>query len=265
MQDWTLLNNERRGLLEEVAGEWKTLLNNTKLKELVYHKFLEGHAGLFFSDLRTYIVVSNLEMGADLKPDLVVVSDNQSFGFKYELIELESPHDQVFTSKKRQTAKLTHALQQVEDWQRWLEKHPDSAKELFPSKAHWVWGDPQVSYTVIIGRRAEMIQNNEIRIQKSTKYLCSIRSFDHLTDKLRENLFLSFGIFDHAGRLSEAQVNRIVSPFFQAMSSAAWKSYCTSPDFSQYHSLGCSGPGLLEYRPEDIALLDRFLQFDKSK
>jgi hypothetical protein len=97
-----------------------------------------------------------------------------------------------------------------------------------------------------------------------TKYRCSIRSFDHLTDKLRRNLFWPFAIFDYRGRLSDDQVNRVISPFFQHMSSAAWKSYRTSADFSQYHSLGCSGPGLLECRPENIALLDRFLQFDTS-
>jgi hypothetical protein len=84
-------------MLEEVARAWEKLLGNTRLKELAYHRFLENHAGLFFSDPRTYIVISNLEMGADLKPDLVVVSDNQSYGFRYELIELESPHDQPFT------------------------------------------------------------------------------------------------------------------------------------------------------------------------
>jgi hypothetical protein len=265
MHNWALLNTERRGLLGEVAGAWETLLADTKLKELAYHRFLEDHAGLFFSNpVGTYIAISNLEMGADLKPDLVVVSDNQSYGFRYELIELESPHDLVFTSKGRQSAKLTHALQQVEDWQLWLEKHPDSAKELLPSKAHLVWGDPQVSYTVVIGRRREMLQNNEIRIQKSSKYRCSIRSFDHLTDRLRQNAFVPMALFEHGGNLSGDEVNRIVSPFFRAMSSAAWKGYRTGVKFSHFHSLGFSGPDLLEFRPENTALLDRFLQFDAS-
>ena len=110
MHDWTLLNTERRGVLEEVAGAWEVLLGNRKLKELAYHKFLEDHAGLFFSNpMGTYIVISNLQMGADFRPDLVVVSDNESYGFRYDLIELESPHDRVFTSNGRQSAKLTHA------------------------------------------------------------------------------------------------------------------------------------------------------------
>src|SRR6266480_5150171 len=109
MHNWSLLNTERRGLLEEVAQAWQALLVETKLKEVAYHGFLEDHAGLFFSSpIGTYIVISNLEMGADLKPDLVVVSDNQSYGFRYELIELESPHDRIFTSAGRQSAKLTH-------------------------------------------------------------------------------------------------------------------------------------------------------------
>jgi len=264
MHNWALLNKERRGMLGEVARAWEKLLGNARLKELAYHKFLENHAGLFFSDPRTYIVISNLEMGADLKPDLVVVSDNQSYGFRYELIELESPHDQPFTSKGRQSAKLTHALQQVEDWQRWLEKHPDSAKELLPSKAHSVWGDPQVSYTVVIGRRNKMVRNNEIRIQKSRKYRCSIRSFDYLTDKLRQNAFLPIGLFEHGKHLSDDEVNRIISPFFRAMSSAAWKNYRTGANFTQYHSLGFSGPSILEFRPENTDLLKRFLRFDRS-
>ncbi len=266
MYNWLLLNKERRGLLEEVVQEWETLLGDKKLKELAYHKFLEDHAGLFFSNpCGTYIVVSNLALGADLKPDLVVVSDNQSYGFRYELIELESPHDQAFTAKKRQSAKLTHALQQVEDWQRWLAKHPDSAKELLPSKSHLLWGDPQVSYTVVIGRRDRMLRNNEIRIQKSVKYGCSIRSFDHLTDKIRQNAFLDCGLFERSNRLTDEEMNRIASPFFRTMSSAAWKSYRTSAEFDHAHSLGFSGPGLLDLRPDNRALLDRFLEFDSPR
>jgi Domain of unknown function (DUF4263) len=263
MHKWSLLNKERRGLLDEVVRSWEALLGDTGLKELAYHTFLEDHSGLFFSNpFGTYIVISNLEMGADLKPDLVVVSDNQSYGFKYELIELESPHDRIFTSKGRQSAKLTHALQQVEDWQRWLEKHPDSAKELFPSKAHLLWGDPQLSYTVVIGRRDEVVRNNEIRIQKSSKYGCSIRSFDHITDRLRRNIFLDVGLFEHDQHLTNDERNRISSPFFRAMSSATWKSYRTSANFSTAHSLGFSGPSLLESRSENTALFDRFRQFD---
>jgi len=262
MHKWSQLNTERRGLLEEVARAWEALLGDTKVKELAYHNFLEDHAGLFFSNpFGTYIVISNLEMGADLKPDLVIVSDNQSYGFKYELIELESPHDRIFTSKGRQSAKLTHALKQMEDWQLWLQKHPDSAKELLPSKAHSLWGDPQLSYTVVIGRRDEMLRNNEIRIQKSSKYGCSIRSFDHITDRLRRNLFMDIGLFEHGQHLPADEMNRISSPFFRAMSSAAWKRYRTSAEFSPAHSLGFSAPSLLESRPENTTLFDRFRQF----
>ena len=201
MYDWTLLNRKDCDLVGEVVKSWEALLGSTRLKEPTYHRFLADHAGLFFSNPNgTYIVISNLEMGAELRPDLVVVSDKRSFGFRYELFELESPHDLPFTSKGGQSAKLTHALGQVEDWQRWLRKHPDGAKELFPSKAHWVWGDPQLSYTVVIGRRDEMIRNNERRIQKSNKYGCSIRSFDHLTDQLRQNAFVDIALFEHSGK-----------------------------------------------------------------
>jgi hypothetical protein len=260
MHDWTLLNNERRGILEQVAQEWETLLSDTALLEPAYQRFLEAHAGLFFSrPTGTHIVLSKPEMGADHVPDLVVVSDNQSYGFKYELIELESPHDRAFTSKGRQSAKLTDALQQVEDWQRWLEKHVDLGRELFPSKAYMLWGDPQISYKVVIGRRADMGRNNEVRLQKSAKYNCSIRSFDHLTDQLRKNAFLDHSLFEHDQSLTDEDLNRIVSPFFCAMSSAAWKKYRTDKNFSNAHSLGFSGLGILKHRPENSALLDRFV------
>jgi hypothetical protein len=264
MHSWSLLNNERRALLEEVVQAWEALLSNRTLKEVAYHTFLEEHAGLFFSNpCGTYIVVSNLEMGADLRPDLVIVSDNQSYGFMYELVELESPHDPIFTSRGSQSAKLTRALQQLEDWQLWLEKHRASAKELLPSKAHLVWGDPQVSYTVVIGRRDEMLRNNERRIQKSRKYRCSIRSFDHLTDRLRANAFLDIGLFDRGRHLTDEEANRVSSPFFRAMSSVAWKRYRDDVNFSPAHSLGFSGPSLLGLRPENSALLDRFLRFER--
>ena len=84
-----------------------------------------------------------------------------------------------------------------------------------------MWGDPQVSYTVVIGRRDEIVRNNELRIQKSNKYRCSIRSFDHLTDKLRQNLFMDRGLFEHDQHLTDDEMNRVATPFFRAMSSAA--------------------------------------------
>lgn len=264
MHEWSLLNKERRGVLEGVARAWERMLRNKRFLESKYHFFLEDHAGLFFSQpFGTYIVVSNIEMGAELKPDLVVVSDNHSYGFKYELIELESPHDRIFTSKGRQSAKLTHALQQLEDWQRWLEKYSQNAKVLFPSKSHSLWGDPQISYTVVIGRRNEMLRNNEVRIQKATKYHCSIRSFDYLTDRLRQNLFVNHNLFERGKHLTDEEVNRIVSPFFRAMSSSSWRQYCKNPNFDQAHSLGFSGPSLLKFRPDNAALLKRFLSFTR--
>lgn len=259
MQDWTLLNGPKRTIVNDVLHEWEIKLEDKSLKEADFQRFLEDHAGLFFSSTGSHLVLAKPDMGGEYVPDLVVIHDNESLGFCYHFIELESPHDQIFTNKGTQAAALTEALQQVENWQRWLAKNHQTGAELFPSKAFKLTGNPQVQYSIIIGRREAVKQHEAIRLQKSSLYKCDIRTFDSLSDRLRKQIYAN-ELFAECDRdVTDDEKNLLVSPFFKAMSSTQWRSLRTHNPFYSAHSMGWNAKAILLYRPTNTELLAKFI------
>ena len=258
MHDWTLLNNEKRFIVEDVILKWEAMLDDKSLNEHHYQRFLCDHAGLFFVTPGSYFMLTKPDMGGECVPDLVQLYDNESFGLIYRFIELESPHDQVFTGKGTQAVALTEALQQVEDWQRWLAKNHQTGSELFPSKAYKLTGDPQARFSVIIGRRKAVSQHEEIRIQKSRQYNCDIRTFDYLTDLLRKQMYLNLMFGESDRDLTEEEKNELVSPFFKAMPSADWRKLRRHNPFYNSHSMGWNAKAILKFRKINHELQEQF-------
>src|SRR5437016_610377 len=96
---WFSLNYELAAHYHNVMDDWEQLLDNKSLNESDYLAFLRDHAGFVFNDsCRQLVSISELELGADLRVDFVLANDNSSYGFQYELVELESPHERAFTS-----------------------------------------------------------------------------------------------------------------------------------------------------------------------
>ncbi len=54
----------------------------------------------------------------------------------WTLVEIEKPHDKLFTAGNDFTAKFTHAFGQVLDFQRWVEDHGEYARSLMPGIAN---------------------------------------------------------------------------------------------------------------------------------
>lgn len=78
---WQTLRTELRSHRDHVVQDWMGLLDSgAGERECV--KFLNEHAGFFFCDSsRSLIAISELELGADFRPDFVVTHDFSSFGF----------------------------------------------------------------------------------------------------------------------------------------------------------------------------------------
>jgi hypothetical protein len=262
MRDWTLLNNQKRIIVNDILNKWESMLNDEMLSENDYQQFLVDHAGIFFSSPGSHIVLTKPDLGGEYVPDLVVLYDNESFGFVYRFIELESPHDKVFTSRGTQAVALTNALQQVEDWKRWLSKNQQSGYELFPSKGYKLTGDPQVRFSVIIGRRESVKDHEAIRMQKSLAYNCDIRTFDYFSDLVRKKTFLSELFAESDSSVTEEEKNELVSPFFKAMSSGQWRSLRKHNPFYASHSMGMNAKAILKYRSMNNDLLEQFDNLD---
>jgi hypothetical protein len=67
-------------------------------------------------------VRSEVRLGKSYRMDLVIQYNESDR--RILCVELESPTQQLFTRAGRWDAKLTHAIQQVQDWMRWWREHP---------------------------------------------------------------------------------------------------------------------------------------------
>jgi hypothetical protein len=120
--DWDLLNNKAKKVVDKVLEECEELLTNNKLKEKDYHKFLSNYAGFFLAESDdSYQVISKLKLGTDYETDFVVIYEGFTAGILYEIIEIDAPHTKPFTKNGQPSFKLTNSIQQILNWERWLQ------------------------------------------------------------------------------------------------------------------------------------------------
>lgn len=266
IHEWSRLNKDASYLIEEITDKWNDMLNDTSLTEPDYHKFISKNAGLFYGDpCNSFVLLSQIKLGSDYVPDLVQIFDNESYGFIYRFIELESPHDLVYTKSSRPSSSLTEAVQQIHDWKRWIEAHLSSAKELFPSKAFHVWGDPQFQYQIVIGRRDSELNNTHKRNQLSKELGVEIRSYDRLTSNLRKRMFtdIPFVDFQEPEPVSDLMRNKLANPFYEAFSHSQWKAFLKEPKLYTSHMVALNAEKIVRLRKYN-ELVDAFTEFESN-
>lgn len=223
---WQILNADLRIHRDHVVRAWVDLIDSGP-GERACLKFLKEHAGLFFCDsARRLVTISELELGADYQPDFVVANDLSSYGFSYEFVELQDPKEPPLKQNGQYSDGVNEALSQITKWRRWLDGNKDTAKRILPSREFRRTGRFKPKYTIIAGRRT-----NEDRLLADRNYQSdnfqdiSIRSFDHLTDVLRERMFAPLPILASAemDRVELSLRNRLVNPFRTAIQSAQWR------------------------------------------
>ncbi len=253
MRDWTDLyrNKPKRTIINDLIGEWTSLLTDTSLVEEDYQKFIAEHAGLFFgSPTSSLVTISKFEFGNDHKADFVVPHDEGSYGFVYEIIEIESPNDKAFTQAAIPSQALAAALKQIQDWRRWLSNHPLEKAELLPSKALLLNGDERFNFSIYIDRRERLSKYDEARRDFEKSHNIQLRSFDRLTERLENYAFFNTTILSSAeeSRLGESDLNELANPFFQAMTFKEWKTFCRKPGFHVSHMYALNAKRVLESR-----------------
>lgn len=223
---WQSLNADLRIHHDHVVRDWVSLLASEP-GELACLRFLKEHAALFFSDsARRLIVISELELGADFRPDFVVAHDLSSYGFSYEFIELQDPNEQPLKNNGWYSDGVNEAISQITRWRKWLAGNVDTAKRLLPSREFRRTGRLVAKYTIVAGRRkAEDRLLSDRNYQSDNFDDISIRSFDYLTDLLQERLFAPVPILAST-EMDQVELvlrNRLVNPFRVAIKSSAWR------------------------------------------
>jgi hypothetical protein len=259
--DWSLLNPNREyaDIVQRVHAQWTELVASDA-NESHFQKFLAEHAGLFFGSLGIELVISQLRLGSDRLPDFVVATDHRSAGLHYEFIELERPSDSPFNKKGSPSQELTDALQQVRNWQMWLDENSEFVRRNLPATDYMrkSW-----SFTIIIGKRENSRQFLRERNQLSEQGPAEIRSFEYLTDRLAEQKFghLCSSTWIHGDELT---LNRLANPFFKAFTDKAWRGLLdrsrrsSGEPLSDSHFLSCYAPAVMEARKYN-RLLDEFI------
>jgi hypothetical protein len=121
---------------------------------------LEAHPWMVagIHPLDPYLVISKPPLGADYHPDFAFFW-HHSGGLFIEMLEIERPSIEVFTSADEFTAEFNHAVQQLSDWEDWCNRHGDGVSDLLEPLVHMglTTGLPRFSRVrtrLIAGRRA---------------------------------------------------------------------------------------------------------------
>ena len=220
--DWSLLNRNYSDIVQKVLEQWKRLVASGE-RERYYQQFLAQHAGMFFGADGTALTISQLQLGTELRPDLVVVQDCRSSGLLYEFIELKRPSHALYRrSPQAPSQHLNRALEQVGEWQARIEDNCAEVQGRLPATRA---ADRRCSFTVVIGRREAskdwLAARNRLADRMSNKYRVNIRSYDYLTDELARRQFAHSSPIWLSG--DGLTLNRLANPFTTAFTDTSWR------------------------------------------
>jgi hypothetical protein len=175
MPDDPLVRQLSKRKVEDAIREFSSLLDKPS-DETEIQSFLENHSYFFNGIIRLFgasPLLAKISLGSDYEVDFACF-DSGSCGPEWLLIEIESPKYSLFTKSGHLTAKATHAIQQVRDWQTWVDEHLEYARKTFP---HIIY---PCGY-VFIGRRSELTLALRTKLRKiniDTKRYLEVHSFD---------------------------------------------------------------------------------------
>jgi len=159
--------------------EFCRLLENEKTKERDLHNFLLNHPILIDINGAHVMIHSEVRIG-DYIADLVLEYNYLHKGIL--LIELERQSDFIFTKKGRLRSKVTHALQQVEDWIKEI-------RENKPNIPNWLKNEYTPEGMVIIGRSNMLSMEDKLRLKSiNNNRTVKILTYDDLLQHLMQSI-----------------------------------------------------------------------------
>ncbi len=127
-------------------------------------------------------VLPQLRLGSERVADFVLC-ERDSLGFHWTLVEIESPHAPRGKATGEPTAELNHAINQIQDWRRWLTENVAYARSQLRLKDI----DSTAAGLVIMGRRGDGVDPRRLK-QALAQNNIEVHSYDWLIDTLRSKL-----------------------------------------------------------------------------
>lgn len=150
-----VLSDER---IDKDIRKYESLLGG-KAPESSIQAFLASHVYFFNCIARHHTpIFSRVKLGSNFEADFAFF-DPSSFGAEWNFVEIESPTKQLFTKTGNQSAALTHAVQQVRDWKRWIAEQLTYARELMPLIKY-------PFFYVFMGRRCDLTEKTWEKLQQ---------------------------------------------------------------------------------------------------
>jgi Domain of unknown function (DUF4263) len=262
LRRWSELTDKAKPLRDSIVQQWIRLLE-TATKEEELHKFLAANAGLFFLDSnRRFICLSKVRLGANHVIDFAVATEGYSRGLSWNLIEIELARTAPYNKDGTPSARLTRAVQQTQDWRRWIQNNRREVSKLFPTIGLRTNQDPNITFTVFIGTR----ENSRRHLDKRNSYAdavgVEVRSFEYLTSMLTERWFGNhafMGSHEENG-LDPKVINELANPFASAIPDAKWRQLVDEVG-NDTHFCSQFAEHIVKYRPINLSSLARFAEF----
>jgi hypothetical protein len=172
----------------EQLNDFRIVLGNAN-DEADMQRYLEANPYLLIQHLgggHGRWVIPRKRLGSEHVPDFVI-GDRHSFGFEWQVVEIESPSAKMFNKSGAPSKALNHAIRQITDWRSWLKRNQDYASRRREANGLGLVDiDGSVKGYIIIGRRHTIDPStNERRRQLCSDLNIDIHSYDWLIEYLQ--------------------------------------------------------------------------------
>lgn len=180
-------NNYIKGSKEVLFPSHKTLdeycnLLDKKCNENTIHKFIEKNpvmlTYMMFGGQGNWLF-SKPKFGCEYIPDFLMCT-RDSAGFHWALIELEHPTKKVLRKNGQQTASLSAAIKQINEWRIWIRKNISYARH----ELEYFDIDAECQAIIIIGRRKNIIPELKEYYRELSRDNLTIMSYDRLSHRI---------------------------------------------------------------------------------
>ena len=159
-------------VIDKRIAELEALLEKEGVLEEEIKQFLKDERSRFMFGAQAVRTRTEHELGSEFQCDFVLEYPER----RYVLIEIENPKHVLFTKRGDRRQALVHAVQQVEDWQQWIDEHNAYTQKNLP-------GCVSPEGLVIIGRARDLTEADERRLQRANttaRGLLKIMTYDGL-------------------------------------------------------------------------------------
>lgn len=140
--------------LNGIIAEFERILERPDVHEKRdVHPFLKKHSFLLHPNPDSILSEVPIGVGTQFRMDFLI----RDASGRYLVVEIENPQRQLFTKAGNLTASVSHAVQQVEDWQEWIEDNLPSVQKLYPDMS-------SPSGMVVIGRTLGLPERDRRRL-----------------------------------------------------------------------------------------------------